>query len=352
MFTGNFSGLSATIYDPTTKTPFPGNIIPSARINPISNKLLQYYAPANVPGAGLVNNFVSSDASPFNRDGFVYSWGSEDQSQQGLTLDGSKIITGYEQYMGSNTRAFTPNIVNDARFGYTRFFNSIGTFLAFQTDVVDSLGIPNFSGGPPVTWGIPNITLANYSSIGDSTDGPYANSNNTLSFIDNLSWVKGKHTFSFGFEHMRQNYDQVCNQFSRGQFTFQPNATQSPTATGGDSFAEFLLGDLYQSEAAVCIATADFQRNAYAGWIDDTWKLTPKLTLSLGLRYELTPPFYDTLGNLFTVYLPHIFNVAPAAPSTYPEFMRQGNCTNPYAGINITWPQITTVCSNGVLTRT
>ncbi len=85
--------------------------------------------------------------------------------------------------------------------------------------------------------------------------------------------------------------------------------------------------------------------------MDDTWKLTPKLTLSLGLRYELTPPFYDTLGNLFTVYLPHIFNVAPAAPSTYPEFMRQGNCTNPYAGINITWPQITTVCSNGVLNK-
>ncbi len=247
MFTGNFSGLSATIYDPTTKTPFPGNIIPSARIDPISNKLLQYYAPANVPGAGLVNNFVRSDASPFNRDGFVlrmdfvesstsqwsgrYSWGSEDQSQQGLTLDGSKIITGYEQYMGSNTRTFTPNLVNEARFGYTRFFNSIGTFLAFQTDVVDSLGIPNFSGGPPVTWGIPNITLANYSAIGDSTDGPYANSNNTLSFIDNLSWVKGKHTFSFGFEYMRQNYDQVGNQFSRGQFTFQPNATQSPTST-------------------------------------------------------------------------------------------------------------------------
>ncbi len=48
-----------------------------------------------------------------------------------LTLDGTKILTNFEQYMGSNTRTFTPNMVNEARFGYTRFYNSIGTFLAF-----------------------------------------------------------------------------------------------------------------------------------------------------------------------------------------------------------------------------
>jgi hypothetical protein len=365
MFRGDFSAVSTPIYDPVTKLQFPNNIIPSNRIDPISNKLLQYYAPANIPGAGLSNNFVRSDASPFNRDGFVlrmdyvessksqwagrYSWGSENQSQQGLTLDGSKTITGYEQYMGSNTRTFTPSLVNEARFGYTRFFNSIGTFLAFQTDVVGSLGIPNFASGPPVTWGIPNVTLLNYSSIGDSTDGPYANSNNTLQLIDNLSWIRGKHAFAFGFEFTRQNYNQVGNQFARGQFTFQPNATQSADSKGGDTFADFLLGDMYQSEAAVAIATANFQRNAYAAWVDDTWKVTPKLTLSLGLRYELTPPFLDTLGNLFTVNLPRILDFANAPASAYPQFMRQGNCSDPYAGISIRWPQITAVCSNSVL---
>jgi hypothetical protein len=237
--------------------------------------------------------------------------------------------------------------VNEARFGYTRFFNSIGTYLAFNTNVVDSLGIPNFSGGQPVTWGIPNITIINYSSIGDSTEGPYANSNNSLQLVDNLSWTHGKHAFRFGFEYMRQNYNQVGNQFARGQFTFQPNGTQGSNLTGGDSFADFLLGDMYQSEAAVQIATANFQRNTMAAWVDDTWKISPKLTLSLGLRYEYTPPFYDTLGNLFTVYQPTI-DFEPQAPADhYPVFMRQGNCTDPYAGIRIRWPQITAVCSNG-----
>ena len=79
--------------------------------------------------------------------------------------------------------------------------------------------------------------------------------NNTLQVVDNLSWIKGKHAFRFGFEYMRQNYNQVGNQFARGQFTFQPNATQSPALSGGDSFADFLLGDMYQSEAAVQIAS-------------------------------------------------------------------------------------------------
>ena len=77
-------------------------------------------------------------------------------------------------------------------------------------------------------WGIPNVTLANYSGIGDSTEGPYANDNNTLQFIDNFSWIRGNHTFRFGGEFRREHYNQVGNQFARGQFTFQPNATQNP----------------------------------------------------------------------------------------------------------------------------
>src|ERR1700720_3643542 len=58
MFTGDFSGVNATIYDPTTKQPFPGNVIPTGRLDPISQKLLKYYAPANVAGNGLQNNFT------------------------------------------------------------------------------------------------------------------------------------------------------------------------------------------------------------------------------------------------------------------------------------------------------
>lgn len=370
---GNLGALSAIIYDPTAKTPFPGNVIPSNRLDPISQKFLNYYAAAALPTT--INNYPLFVSSPLSRDGFTlrmdflesstsqwtgrYSWGSESQSSTGLGGVGSKILTGYEQYLGSNTRTITPSLVNEARFGYTRLFNSIGTLSAFTTNEVGALGISGLQAGAPATWGIPAITLNGdgFSGIGDNTDGPYVIQNNTLQAVDKVSWVKGKHTLRFGFEYDRQNFNQVGNQFSRGNFVFQPNATQSPTHTGGDAFAEFLLGDLYQSTVAVAIADAQYQRNAMAAFADDTYKITPRVTLSLGLRYELTPPWVDQLGDDFTVALPKLVFGPQAPQSQWPYFVRQGNCTNPYQGLAINWTNTAgtpgsqasppPVCSNG-----
>ena len=372
MFGGDFSALLAQaspikIYDPANnKQPFPNNVIPISRLDPVSLRLLKYYPNATL--ASTNNNFTQFNASPSNRDGLVlrmdfiessksqwsarYSWGDENQSTQGLSVTGSSILTNYEQYSVSNVRTFTPNIVNEARYGYTRFFNSIGTALAFNTDAVGAANIPGLKGGLPVTWGVPSVAFSGaggYTPIGDSTDGPYANDNNTLQLLDKLSWIKGKHTFRFGFEYNRQNYNQVGNQFSRGSFTFQPNATQDAAKTGGYGFAEFLLGDLFSSTVAVAVANAQFQRNAEAAFIDDTWKISSKVTLSLGLRYELTPPFTDTLGDYFTVAVPKITFDPNTAQSDYPFFVRQGNCTDPYAGLNIRWTSTKAVCSNGLL---
>jgi hypothetical protein len=381
---GNMGALSAIVYDPatggstgSTKTPFPGNVIPSNRLDPISQEFLKYYAAATLPTA--INNYPLFLSSPLSRDGFTlrmdfvessksqwtgrYSWGSEAQSSTGLGGVGSKILTGYEQYLGSNTRTITPTLVNETRFGYSRLFNSIGTLSAFTTDEVAALNIPGLQPGAPATWGIPAITLNGdgFSGIGDNTDGPYVIMDNTLQAVDNLSWIKGKHTFRFGFEYDRQNFNQVGNQFSRGNFVFQPNATQSPTHTGGDAFAEFLLGDLYQSTVAVAIANAAFQRNAEAAFVDDTYKVTPKLTLSLGLRYELTPPWVDQLDNDFTVALPTLYFGPQAPQSQWPYFVREGNCSNPYQGLAINWTNTAgvagsqasppPVCSNGKYPR-
>jgi hypothetical protein len=364
MFTGDFSQLAVPIYDPTTQLPFDQNKIPPNRLDPISLRLLNYYNSSTLPG--LTNNYVQFNSSPLNRDGFVlrldynespksqwmgrYSWGAEDQKTQGLNRTGTKIITNYEQYAGSNTRTFTPNLVNEARFGYSRFYNSLGTLLAFDTDVVSALAIPNQKTSLPVTWGIPNVSFTGtgFTSIGDSTDGPFSNDNNTLQLLDKLSWTHGNHTLRFGFEYDRQNYNQIGNQYSRGQFVFQANATRSPSGAGGYAFAEFLLGELYQSNIAVAIANGRFQRNVEHAFVDDTWKLTPKLTWSLGLRYELTPPFTDTLGDYFTVALPKIVFTANAPQSDWPYFVRQGNCTDPYDGLNIRWTSTKAVCGGGL----
>jgi hypothetical protein len=376
MFAGNEAGLSA-IYDPLTaaadgsgKTPFPNNVIPTSRLDPISQKLLGYYASANLPG--LTRNYVYQTSAPFNRDSFTvrmdwvessksqwtgrYSWGDENQFNTGINVTGSKILTNDDQYLGSNTRTITPTLVNEARYGYSRFFNSLGTLSAYTFDSVSGLGIPGLAPGDPSTWGVPSMTFSGdgFAGLGDSSDGPYVVNDNILQFADNLSWTHGKHTFRFGFEYNRQNFNQLGNQFSRGQFTFQPNATQSsPGAggakTGGDAFSEFLLGDIYTSTVAVSVANAHYQRNVEAGFMDDTWKFTPKLTLTLGLRYELTPPWGDQLGNEFNIAIPQIIEQANAPIQNQPYYVRQGTCSDPYGGINLRWTNTPAVCSNGKL---
>ena len=367
---GNFSAWPTTIYDPATKTPYPNNIIPANQLNSISQKLLNYYPASNLPG--FTNNYTQYNLSPFNRDGFIlrmdyvesaksqwsgrYSWGTEVQKTGGLSITGSKITTGYEQYLGSNTRILSPNIVNEARFGYTRIYNAISTADAFSVNTVGSLGIPNLNAGPPVQWGVPAASFQGdgFSALGDNSDDPYQIADNTTQFVDNVSWIKGKHTFKFGFEYDRQNFDAFGNQFLRAQFTFQPNATQSASHTGGDAFAEFLLGDLYQSTVAFQAANANFQRNTEAAFVDDTWKITPKLTVSLGLRYELTPPFFDTTGNLFSIVIPQIVSGASQIPQSsgiWPYMIRQGNCSNPYTAnppLSFVWGQTPAACSNGL----
>jgi hypothetical protein len=380
MFGGDFTELLTlppapngpgpiAIYDPTTGQQFQCNgvlnVICPNRLDPISLKFLKYYNSAPSFGTG---NFVQNDARPVNRDGFVlrmdfnessksqwmgrYNWGDENTVTQGLNLAGTKVLTHYKQYTGSNTRTLTPYLVNEARFGYTSFFNSLGTTSAGTLDVVSDIGIPGQSPGAPITWGIPNVVFsgaAATTAIGDANDGPFKNDNNTLQFVDKVSWIHGKNAFAFGFEYDRQNFNQLGNQFSRGVFTFQPFATRNPsTGTEGYAFAEFLLGDMFQSTTAAAVANAKFQRNVEHMFIDDTWKVLPKLTLSLGLRYELTPPFTNTLGNYFTVEIPKFITTPNAPQADWPFFVRQSGCTDPYQGLSIHWTSTNAVCGGGL----
>ena len=106
---------------------------------------------------------------------------------------------------------------------------------------------------------------------------------------------------------------------------------------------------MYESETAVSLATANFQRNTEAAFVDDTWKVTPKLTVSLGLRYELSPPWNDQLGNLLNVVVPQIYAITNAPVAQQPYYVRQRNCTNPYSGLNIFFTITSFVCNNGQL---
>jgi len=379
MRNGNFSELprgTTGIYDPRTRVVqgnavtsvslFPGNVIPSNRFAPTSIKMLDFYPVANLPNATLQLNHITSLGRPVNRDQFIsrfdfiessssqwfgrYSWGDENQLVEALRLNGDKVVTNFNQYMASNVRILSTTMVNEFRVGYTQFYNTTGPELAFTRDVVGEIKIPGLASGPPVQWGIPSVGFAGvYSGLGNGTEGPYENNNSSLQFIDNVSLIRGRHSFRFGVEIRQDKYNQIGNQFARGSFDFQRNATRNPglTATTGDPFADFLLGEISQPEAAVSIANAQFRQLSFYLYFDDTLKLTRSLTVNFGLRYENTPPWEDQTGRLFNGVVRQDIRPASAASapvadrSIHPFFMRQGAPSNdPYAGVSIRWPNI------------
>jgi hypothetical protein len=341
--TGNFSALSNPIYDPTTGQQFAGNVIPANRLHPTSVKLLEFYpSPTLAPNALGVNHEQPQggliDRNQFNgRGDFIestksswagrYSWADDVQLSPGLKLNGTKLLTTARQVMASNTRTLSSTIVNEARFGYNSFFNSLGRELADVRDVVKELAIPGVASGPPISWGIPSVAIQGFAGFGDDTEGPYVNNNKTFQIIDNLSWIRGSHSLRFGGEIRWDQYNQVGNQFARGGFLFEPTATTNRGATGtGNAFADFMLGYCKRCEVSVSLATAEFRARSQYYYLDDSWKVKPNLTVNIGLRYEYSPPWLDKTGRLVNIHVPFLDNTPNVADlSRHPTFIRMGS---------------------------
>lgn len=346
------------------------NVICPDRIDSTSAKILQlFYHAATVPGA-FTQNYPYGTHSTSDRNGFTvradyhqsaklqwaFRFSNGDETEKTITrwvspggTPGGSIKTNFSQYMGSSTWILSPTLVNVATVGYTRFWNSLGTLSQGTIDPVSEIGIPNLDPGSPTQWGIPSFSFGTdpWTGIGDSSDGPYVTNDPNWSINDNLSWVKGKHSIDMGFEYDHQVFREDGNTFSRGAFSFQANATAKVSAPGvvvqgtGSGLADFLLGDLYESTYAVQNAHSNYVRNVEAAYFNDSYKLTPKLTLQAGMRYELTPPWHDTLGDEFIVNMnnsPLYATSGTQQPqSAWPNWLREGNCIDPYQGINIRW---------------
>ena len=357
MRNGDFSGVSTVLLDPLTRVgtppnvttaPYPtGNQIPSSRFDKNSLLLMSKFFPLpNQPaGPGLpLNNYQYLTKNPVDKNQFNqridfnqgsnsqwfgrYSWNEDLILSPGLTLDGSTTYTRASQWVVSNVHIFSATKVNEARFGYNSLYNSIAQQLAGVEDVNAEIGTP-VKVTDKNSWGIPNIQLSNnLTSFGNATSSPFTIDDKVFQFVDNFSWIIGKHTLRMGGEYRYNKFPQVGNEFPRGQFFFNGSYTGNPnTQSTGYSGADFLQGYMSNAIIAVALVSSDFRNSEWASYIDETWKVKPHLTITAGLRWEVAQPMLDASGRGVNIQLndtlPSVANVSDM--SKHPVFVRTGS---------------------------
>ena len=168
---------------------------------------------------------------------------------------------------------------------------------------------------------------------------PFVTRNHTFQFLDNFSWVSGRHTIKFGGELRRDRYNQLGNQKAPGEFLHTGRATFDPANRNatGHAYADFLIGEVSEAARALQVANGMLRANSYYAYIQDDWKITPRLTLNLGLRYENTRPWKDKYRGIMNVQMfdPGVGanGLLPADQTRVPILTRPGS-GDFYEGLN------------------
>jgi hypothetical protein len=320
---GNFAKSATTIYDPNTgtaagvgRTPFAGNFIPASRMSAQALKIQSYYPDPNA--AGELDNWNGSGVPKFNRhynDVKVNYAQNEKQNwflhygimkalvgNNGLFGDaigpapGADAGTGDTRTMNMSigqNHTFSSNLLWDGVIGYQRMDQSV-TGQGFGTDYSTILGIPGVSGTGAAS-GFPNVNIGNYQGLGIAGWMPAFRTEESYTMSQNVSWIKGAHTFRFGFDgvnHRMSHYQPELGAGPRGELDFYGNSTisgASGSTNDTNAYAAFLLGNTDQMQKSLQYILMTPREWQFGWYGQDRWQVTKKLTVSLGLRYELYP---------------------------------------------------------------
>ncbi len=360
---GDFSDQRA-IFDPlsrvynasgvaTAATAFPGNVLPRTRLNAVSQRLMEFYPEPTVAGSGLSRNFFRNAQSPTDTSQFNqridwigsaksswfgrFSWGDELQIPSAtFVTDSLKVATRVRQVMMSNTRIMSTSTVNEARLAFNQFNNDLASYFAGGRDVQADLKIPGLFSPSPLAYGVPQVTLGGgLNSFGGVT--PWISRNSTFQFSDNLSVIRGRHSIKVGGEVRRDRYNQYGNQKVTGEFGFDGQSTFDPArrSATGYIFADYMLGSTNLAARVTAMANGMLRRSSYYGFFQDDWKLTPKLTLNIGIRYENSRVWNDKYRGIMNVQLTDL-GVGPngiLSGTKVPMLTRPGN-GDFYQGLN------------------
>jgi Carboxypeptidase regulatory-like domain len=347
--TGNFSDLlgpngSGQLYDPLTtdpvtnaRIPFPGNIIPpcvgSTRrsatggscLDPAALNVINLFPLPNIPGAGTANNYLYNPVASNNQDSFdirmdhqwrsdtlagTFSFGNVDSVQPdpfpgeagGGSFSGNIHNKSYVAGI-SDVHTFSSSKTNELKIGYTRYVVDAIPFFENEA-LATELGIPGINvPGNPNTNGLPNIMISGYSALGNQDWFPEILKENNYQLKDSFSWTHGRHSFKAGGDLIRRQHGFFQTQNPRGDFTFDQQFTENIndiTDDPGSSLASFLVGNPIYSFRDGLSGSFGMSWWEASGYFMDDFRVSPKLTLNLGLRYDVFTPMvedHDRIAN-------------------------------------------------------
>jgi hypothetical protein len=290
----------------------PTNVFPNGSVDPLAARLAALIPAPNSdnPGFNFIalpvrtetrNNFdVRIDHTFSTKDSIFGRFSYEDQpsfipSPFNNVLDGGGFFDGHEDFSYrsaavSETHVLDSSHVNEFRFGYNRI-NAHRFQNNFNENVSSELDFPGVPFEPGTNnGGLPSITFSDGSApeLGSSGFLPSVEKQNSYVITDNFTWIKGRHSLKFGTELRFEQFSIFQPSQSRGAVDFGTAFTDNPAApgTGGDGFASFLLG-ISDGGSIVNLHNVQYSRQIYAGFVQDDFKASSRLTINMGLRYEL-----------------------------------------------------------------
>jgi len=316
---GDFSGTGEPVFDPATfdpatgaRDPFPDNQIPQSRFDPVTRQLLDFYPEPQT--SELTRNFTFNgpDSEDMERwdvriDHIVSAkdsiYGRVSNQEQDLPgpprlpgvafLDPSFSNTGWNTVLVWN-HTFSPTLVTNSRVGY----NLVDTDRTIDREENFNalLGIQGVDQNLP--GGFANFAITGFANVGRGTFAPIFSDSQVRQASSDTTWVHGSHTTKFGVKFQALQQNNVNPQQRVGNFLFDGGFTRNPAGNiGGNGLADLFLGLPFRTDFSTGIHIAG-RADLHAFYVQDDWKVTDRLTLNLGLRWEVFSPFVDKFDNI------------------------------------------------------
>ncbi len=338
-FSQTFTSANALIriYDPLTtvadpaqssgfsRAPFPGNVIPAGRIDPIMKKIIGFYPePTLAVSPTLQTNwsqsfanithtdkwFTRADQNFGARNRLFFRYGHQTSPRtspytniafpgEGTNGGGNQQSIAYT-YGLSDTETFSSNLVGEFRFGYTRSVIKL-TPLSVGFDIT-SIGLPSYLKAVSADAIFPRINITDFTALGPDRASHDVDAENTPELQAHFTWLKGSHAIKAGYDMLFCQFNTFRPDYPSGTFSFGRAYTQGPnpatgTATAGYGLASALLGapDGGQFTIGPSLALLQPSHNWY---LQDDWKVSRTLTVNLGVRFEYQTPFKERYNQL------------------------------------------------------